>query len=315
MTEAFVMDGICIARADDAILPACFALLPSLASPDAVLFCARAADGRLLGAGGLLWRAWNAPAGMPAWIEVLPDSRRRGVGRALLTAMARFAGAETDRLWAIDTLPEGDVPATTAGPTAGAAFARAVGAVAGQRQLHFEITDIGFLHQMTAIATRLRARGHVPADTVVRMLAPGDADAVKWLVAEGLATPPPHLDAMLADAMTADPATATVDRERSVVVTAGDGTLAGVLLSRRVPEAGASEILCNVVSPDRRRGFANALLLERFSQVATDAGCYRIRFDCDEGIRDSIGLARRGSADHVRTMTRFAYAASAAARD
>jgi GNAT superfamily N-acetyltransferase len=291
-------------HADDAILPACFALLPQLASPDAIVFAARAMDGRLLGAGGVLWRAWQTPAGLPIWIEVLPEHRRRGVGRALLDALATVATQEADRLWSIRPIDEASDAAR---------FAGACGATADKRQLYFETTNLDFLTQMTRIVDRLAAHGRVSDDFVVEALAERHLDQVKWLIFDGLTTTPPQLDAMLARAMIEPPETAPIDRERSFVLVA-DGIVAGALLSQRVTDPPAANIICNVVDPRWRRGAANALLLQRFSEETVAHGHTHIRFDCDEHVRDTIGLAKRSEADHLRTESYFAYAIAARMR-
>lgn len=296
-----IMAEFAVDRADDAILPACFALLPQLASPDAIVFAARAMDGSLLGAAGALWRPWQTPAGLPTWIEVLPEHRRGGVGRALLDALVTVAAQESDRLWSVRPIDEASDAAR---------FAIACGATADKRQLYFETTNVDFLTQMTRIVDRLTARGKVSDDFVVEALAERHLEQVKWLIFDGLTTPPPQLEAMLARAMTEPPETAPIDRERSFVLIA-DGVVAGALLSQRVTQRTAANIVCNVVDPRWRRGAANALLLRRFSEETVAHGHTRIRFDCDEHVRDTIGLARRSEADHLRTESYFAYAIAA----
>lgn len=299
-----MIEGLRIERADDAILPACFALLPALASADAIVFAARAVDGRLLGAGGMLWRSWQDPAGVPTWIEVLPEHRRGGVGRALIEAVAALATAEdAARLWSVSAIDEASDAAR---------FATACGAVAAKRQLFFETANVDFLTQMTRIVDRLAAHGRLPAEYSIAPLGEAHLEPVKWLVFEGLATPPPRLEAMLARALVEPPETAPIDRERSFVMTAG-GVVAGALLSQRVMDPVAANIICNVVDPRWRRGAANALLLQRFSAETVANGHIRIRFDCGEDVRDTIGLARRSKADHLRTESYFAYAAAATA--
>lgn len=298
-------DDVQIVLADARLLPACLALLPMLATPEAVIAAALDGDGTLLGAGGMDWRLWSEPQGLPAWIHVLPDSRRRGIGRRLLAALAAEARGEAALLWSIRPLDEaGD----------GAAFARACGAWPGKRQFYYETKDATLLDNLNATIAGLAARGRLPAQANVRPIEPRDLEQVKWLVVEGLSTPPPLLERNLARGMAEPPETAPVDRERSFVVEA-DGAVVGALLSRRVAREGASDIICNVVDPRWRRRWANAMLLHRFSRETVSHGCVRIRFDCAEDVIDTIGLAHRSKADHVRTEVRYAYAVAAAAED
>lgn len=263
------------------------------------MLTARDSDGALLGAGGMLWRGWNEPAGMPAWIEVLPDSRRRGAGRALLAAMARLASAESDLLWALNPVDEA---------SDAAAFARACGADAAKRHLFFEARGAAFTQDMGNVVERLRRAGRIPADLTIVALSQENVEQVKWLIADEMAAPPPRMAQMLARALTESPETAPVDRERSRVLTTGDGAVAGALLVRRVPGENVSEVVCNVVDPRWRNGWANPMLLHGFTAISLAQGCTTMRFDCDEDVRDTIRLARRSGADRLRTESRFAYA-------
>lgn len=267
------------------------------------MLTARDGDGTLLGAGGMLWRGWNEPVGMPAWIEILPDSRRRGAGRALLAAMARLAHTESDLLWALSPVDEtGDA----------AAFARACGAEAAKRHLYFEASGADFTRDMGEVVARLRRAGRIPADLTIAALSEDNVEQVKWLVAEQMAAPPPRMAQMLARALVEPPETAPVDRERSRVLMTGDGAVAGALLVRRVPGENVSEVVCNVVDPRWRNGWANPMLLHGFTAISLAQGCDRMRFDCDEDVRDTIRLARRSGADRLRTESRFAYATATA---
>lgn len=291
-----------ITPAEEGELPACFALLPMLAAPEANVFAARGADGTLLGAGGLLWRNWGTPPGMPTWIHVLPDSRRRGLGRRLLAILASHARAEADFLWAALPIDEESEPA---------AFARACGASCRKRQLYFQSDADAFVGQLDTYVARLAATDRIPDGVIVRPLAEADVEQVKWLIAEVMESPPPQIGLMLARGMVDLPESAPVDRERSCVMTIG-GELVGALLSRRIPGENASHVVCNVIDPRWRRGWANPVLLHRFTRTSIDQGCTRIGFDCAEDVRDTIGLARRSGADHVRSSGMFAYATAAA---
>lgn len=291
------MTGFTIARAEEAALPACFALLPILAAPEAILFTARDADGTLAGAGGILWQSWNDPPGFPAWVHVLPDRRRRGIGRALVDALIAAAKGELPSIWAVEPLPEdGDA----------AAFARACGFTAEHRQLFFEGDVRALLGPITDTVDRLRTRGRIPAGAQVIPLEAAPIEEVALLVAQEFRSGPIRMTQMLSRAMIMDPAEAPIDRcvSRALMV---DGTLAGALLSRRTGD-GAAHIACNVVAPAWRKSWCNAMLVEGFCRATADAGCIRIGFDCRDDVRDTIGIATRSDADHVRTDGLFRYA-------
>ena len=295
------MTGFTIARAEEAALPACFALLPMLAAPDAILFAARDADGGLAGAGGILWQSWNEPGGFPIWIHVLPDNRRHGIGRALVAASIAAAKGELGSFWAAQPLPENGEAA---------AFARACGFMAEHRQLFFETDARNFLGPIADTVDRLRRRGRIPDEAQVVPLEPAAVDEVGLLVAREFRSGPVRMAQMLRRAMIADPDEASVDRLGSRVLMAG-GHIAGALLSRRTGD-GAAHIVCNVVAPEWRRSWSNAMLLEGFCRATIEAGCTRIGFDCRDDVRDTIGLAARSGADHVKTDTLFRYAVASA---
>lgn len=291
------MTSFTVARAEEAALPACFALLPMLAAPEAILFTARDADGALAGTGGVLWQSWNDPAGFPAWVYVLPDRRRQGVGKALAQALISATQGELPFVWAVQPLPEDGEAA---------AFARACGFTAEHRQLFFETDARNFLGPIAETVDRLRKRGRIPDGARVVPLEAAPIDEIGLLVAREFRSGPLRVAEMLHRAMIADPEEAPIDRLGSRVLMV-DGALAGALLSRRTGN-GAAHIVCNVVAPDWRRNWSNALLLEGFCRATVDAGCTGIGFDCRDDVRDTIGLAARSGADHVRTEALFRYA-------
>ncbi|HMI18155.1 MAG TPA: GNAT family N-acetyltransferase [Sphingomonas sp.] len=291
------MPDFTIARAEEAALPACFALLPMLAAPEAIIFTARDADGTLAGAGGLLWQSWGEPAGLPAWVHVLPDRRRQGIGRALMAALKAEAIGALGSVWAGRSIAD---------DSEAAAFARACGFIAERRQLFFEADARDFQRQIAPTVDRLRSRGRIPDGARVAALDDAPVDEIGLLVAQEFRSGPLRMAQMLGRAMIADPAEAPIDRLGSRVLMV-DGALAGALLSRRTG-ADAAHIVCNVVAPGWRKGWANALLLEGFTRATIAAGCTRIGFDCRDDVRDTIGLAARSGADHIRTDGLFRYA-------
>lgn len=294
------MENFTVEPAAPASLPACFALLPGLAFPDAVVFTARDDKGQLLGAGGVLWRGWGQPAGMPCWITVLPDSRRMGVGRRLLSAIAREAATEGADLIAVDMVEQG---------SDGALFASACGAVTEGRQFYFA-GDPRALHVIVSpLVEMLRRRGRVPASARVVPLADAPLDEVKWLISTEFRTAPVRVQAMLGEAHASGRSPTLFDRETSFVLMVGD-QVAGALLSVWQAGRNAATVLCNLVGPTwRGGGWANAMLLDAYTHGIAEAGCYRVAFDCADDVRDTIGLARRGKADQLGVKLRLRYAA------
>jgi GNAT superfamily N-acetyltransferase len=297
------MTDLIIEPAAQRALAACFALLPNLASPDTRVFTARDAHGVLLGAAGLLWRSWGRNPGLPCWITVLPDRRRSGVGMRLLQAIASIANHEQFDL-------VGAEPTDEDGPAA--SFARTCGAIPDSRQLFFEADARNFLDGIQAVVSRLDARGRIPPEARVIPLHEAPADEVKWLVVQEMAAAPPMVEDMLTRSANGPPESAPIDLARSCVLMVGE-QLAGALLTRRKTGRGAAMIVCNVVAPQWRGGWANALLLQRFTHRTIEAGCFNIAFDCGDDVRDTIGLARRSSARQIAVRTRFRYAATSAA--
>jgi hypothetical protein len=112
-------------------------------------------------------------------------------------------------------------------------------------------------------------------------------------------------------ALVDDPATAAIDRTRSKILLV-DGRVAGALLSRRRPNGRDSQIVCNVVGPEWRKGWANVVLLESTTRAGVAGGGVSFRFDCADTNRDTIGLAERCGAPLVRKEKLFRYAVASA---
>lgn len=267
-----------------------------MAMPDAELFVARDAEGKLLGAGGLSWRGWRNPAGFPMMVHVLPDSRRLGVGRALVRALVDRARGEADRLWVAQALEEG---------SEAAAFARACGFGAGARQLHFEADTPSFDAHVGGLIARMRARGRISPDVQTVTLAEVPLEEVARLVSIEFRAAPPHIRRLLEQARHEDPDSAPISftMSRALMI---DGALAGALLLNW--NHGQVTIVANVVAPRWRRGWANLLLLADTTRAAVEWGCKTFRFDCADDNRDTIGLAIRGEAAHRMTSVHYCYA-------
>ena len=60
-----------------------------------------------------------------------------------------------------------------------------------------------------------------------------------------------------------------------------------------------------VVDPRLRGGWANIAMLWRAARNGLESGGQRFRFYCDDTVADTISLARRAGASHVRTTVEF----------
>src|SRR6478735_863277 len=152
---------------------ACLALLPEFWNMPAELIAARE-DGALVGAAGLIWESWAEPAGFRMSLHVLPDSRRRGIGRALVEAADTLIRGETDGLWSLRPLEE-EAPA--------ARFLRACGFDARKRNVHYEAEVATFHGHVARLVDRLRRAGHIPEGARTISLREAPLEEVAWLVA------------------------------------------------------------------------------------------------------------------------------------
>jgi hypothetical protein len=82
-----------------------------------------------------------------------------------------------------------------------------------------------------------------------------------------------------------------------------DGELLGAMLCRE--RDGMAFVDVRVVSRHWRNSWPNLLMLERALGRAQALTLPRVRFFCDEGIRDTIKLARRGGGAEVDVKTRY----------
>jgi GNAT superfamily N-acetyltransferase len=292
------MNNLRVDMASEAARSACLALLGPVNSPDSVIFESRDANGTLAGAGGLLWQSWGQPPGFPAWVHVLPDRRRRGIGSAIARALIRHAEGEADSLWSARSLPH-------ASPAA--SFAASNGFAEAGRQFVFKADAATFLNHIVRIVNHLKKRRRVPETSQTVVLSEELIDPVATLLVAELNTVPRDIAVLMARSLRSDPAIAPVDCIRSRVLLL-DGKARGALLSRRQAGGCDSTILCNVVAPNLRRSWANAVLLESTTRAGIEDGCRHFQFDCAETSRDTIGLAKRCEAQLLRTEALYRYA-------
>ena len=285
------MTGITIKPALEAELAACLALIP-LARGLPVEFLLARNEGRLAGAAAVLWRSWSTPGGFPLMIEVLPDERRRGVGRALVAGAAALVAREAPGLWSAQALDlAGDQ----------AAFLAACGFLPRKRQHHFQVRADEIQARIGRLMARLRARGLVPDDARVVPLAEAPLPEVGWLVSADFGGGPfsAHRRLRQREAMAGD---------RSLVLLVGEEP-AAVLLLHREGEIGFVDI--RLVAPGWRRSWPLPLVMEEMLRRGEADGLKHWRFLSDETNRDTMSLAHRQDAQTLAEQAYFYYAAAA----
>ncbi|MCP9221519.1 hypothetical protein MKP08_01990 [Erythrobacter sp. LQ02-29] len=292
------MNDVSIERAGDAQMPEILPLLAPLAGTQIVAFVARDGNGAVLGAGGIGWQSWGDPPGFPAWIHVMPDHRRAGVGRALARALIERTQGEAPALWAIRPLVEGE-PAP--------AFAKAMGMEPRYRQLRFRGDAQRLYAHLVSILDRLRRHDRIPDGATCVRLDGNNAAAVAALVRREVRGASPAIGGWIAQALKDPTRRSAIDLDRSRVLEI-NGVVAGAVLTRRLADGDNSEIICTVVSPEVRGGWANVLVLTETTRTGAESTCDWYLFDCAHDNRDTLGLARRTGAEHLGTEENYYYA-------
>lgn len=285
-----------VSVASEAEAPACLALLPQARQMPVELLIARR-QGRLAGAAAVAWRSWAKPGGFPLAIHVIPDERRRGVGRALATGAIELATGEAAGLWSLE--PE-------AVDGAAARFLEACGFGLTRRQHHFQASVEALSESVRPLVALMRRRGRIPADARVVALADAPLQEISWLVSAEFGGGPFRALAGLQRRAGANP---TREADPSLVVMQGD-QVAAVMLWRI--EDGVAVIDARVVAPQARGDWANALLLDESLEHIRALGASAFRFHCDEDVADTLSLARRCGAREVAKKGLYYYALSGA---
>ena len=235
----------------------------------------------------MCWRNVSEPAGFPVAIHVLPPERRQGIGRCLLEAAVDLALDDTDGLWSLK--PVADEGA--------AAFLIACGFEARRHEHHFEAAIDALLADIAPKADRLRARGRTPSDLQLKPLSEAPLDEAARLLARSLGSAPAQAAEQLRRRVTDAGAQ---DRSR---VALRDGRVEGLILWQVTD--GVAVVEARVVHPRNRGGWLNAMLLEDGLVRGKAEGLDRLRFHCEDRVRDTLSLARR--CDAVETARPASY--------
>lgn len=262
-------------------------------APD-LLLGAFAADGALLGVGGLAWQLQGTPRGFPVHIEVVPSARRQKIGRALLTAAASACRDETDRLHGWEAMEQ---------ESDAWRFALASGFEARRRFLHFEADASAFHATVAALHDWMAAHWQIPASVTTCALEDVPAEPVARLVSDTFGSP---YQGCLANVNGSG--AGAYDRRHSIVLLQ-EGVVRGALLGRQGSDV--PEVDVHVVAPELRGGWANIVMLEHVSRIARTLGAEQFRFRCDERVRDSVNLAKRLRAKLLRVTVEVTAAISA----
>lgn len=282
-----MMNAVAVTRARESEAPACLALLPRFAAGQSELLIARA-DGEFAGAAGVNWVNALDPAGFSVDVKVLTPWRRKGVGRVLIEAALDLAEGETDGLWALDGAPF-ESPAAN--------FLEACGFTPLKREYHYEVANETLLADAIAIAERMRRRGRVPERAEIRWLSEPGAplEEIAWLVSKEFGS---HLMANLHGLRrrSADAA------DHSLYVRL-DGEVVGIMLLHTEEDAAVVDV--QAVPKRWRNNWPNLAMLEKALSAAKAAGFAKARFYCDEGVHNTINIARRGDGEVTNLKARY----------
>jgi len=261
-------------------------------APDRVLLARAADDVQPIGVAALAWRPWGTPAGFPIHVRVVERARRQGVGRALVRAAALLSRDDTDRFHAWDAVDEGGD---------GDAFARAAGFTPQRRTLHYQADLAACQAIVQPIHERLQGYGAIPPDAAVVALREAPAHEVARLVSNAFGA---RYDAMVASIG----ARGGFDADLSFVLM-HEGAVAAAILQRFVD--GVPHVEVSVVAPALQCGWAVVVLLHEAARRGLAAGGHRVGFRCEDGVRDTVNLARRVGARLTRTAVEHSAALEA----
>jgi GNAT superfamily N-acetyltransferase len=281
------MTEVVVVSAKENEAPACLALLPRAVGAPAELLIARR-DGQFSGASAVFWVSASDPPGFQVDVRVLTEWRRKGVGRALLEAAADLADGETDGLWAL----EGTSVASPA-----ARFLEACGFKPVRREHHYQVANDTLLADMIDLAARMRARGRIPQGAEIAWLSEPGAplEEIAWLLSKEFESRPmTNLQSLRRR---------RAEKEDHSVYVRVDGEVAAVMLVHA--EGNIGTVDARAVARRWRNNWPNVAMLEKALVAASAAGVAKTRFFCDENIRDTINLARRGDGEEIDVKQRY----------
>lgn len=262
---------------------ACRMLVPETFSPRRAPECLVALAGSPpvpVAAAAVSWVA----GGFPFQVHVAPPWRRRGIGRALVDAVATWVAGETDRLRSWSLVPEdGAAPA----------FLQALGFNVERRFIGYEAQSWRIAETIASLRGWLDRKGRIPAELQVVSLPDAPQQQVVRLAATELSIMPAALAARIAAQDTSG-----FSRELSVVLMLA-GKVCGAILISRHQEMARVEV--NVVAPEYRHGWANIVLLDESIRRGMAGGISRFRFFTDEKTRDTVNLGKRTGASVTGT--------------
>ncbi len=254
-------------------IAAVLALVPQAAESGSEMLIARH-DGALAGAAAIVWRTTGNPAGFALSVEVVPGLRRRGVGRALVTAAAAIVRGETPGLW---TAPlDGDSPAL--------AFALACGFQPRGRTFLLGAPLEFALVRLRAKTDAARAAGAAGARAVIRPLVSHEIAVAARLVAAELGGGPvvtaAKIRGLMTDANPVPPHVALID-----------GRLAGVVLCHGAGTAFTVEAM--VVPAAWRGAHLSQMIMRHVMEAAVAAGLETAHFQSEEQVVRTLDLIER----------------------
>jgi GNAT superfamily N-acetyltransferase len=281
-----------IRPARDAEARACRMLLPEMftptQSPDLLVAMADDPAGvrRLAGAVALGTVHGPADPGFAVLVHVVPPWRRRGIGRALITAAVARCRGRSPVLRAARPVPE---------ESQAAAFLAACGFDRYEWIRHFETDTAAFHADMLRLRQRLGQR--VPAAARVVPLRAAPAAAIAQLVSREFPILPSQVLARLNPA-----APDAYDLDKSVALLVGE-VVGGALIYNW--NGGVPVIEVRVVDRALRGAWGNVLMLEQATRNGLEAGATRFRFFADDRLADTMKLARRANAEEIKSERHF----------
>jgi hypothetical protein len=176
----------------------------------------------------------------------------------------------------------------------------ACGFEARSRRHHFEGEVQALLDNITPLLERLRRRAAFEAPAIVP-LAQAPLEELGWLVSRELGGGP--MGALARLRRLTRPGSGALDRSQVAMI---DEEVAGVILWRLEAD-GAAAVEARVVASRWRGGPINLLLLEAGLLGGKAQGVTRVRFHCDDGVADTLSLARRARAEELSVLTSYYY--------